>query len=228
MTAIVGKSGAGKSTLIDMLIGMVKPEIGEVRVDGRLLNGAEVKFGSGNRFAFRQTISYVSQEPFLFHATLRENLLVAAPDATEAHMWEALQFAASEDFVRRLPQGLDTELGDRGIRLSGGERQRIVLARAILRKPSVLILDEATSALDSENEAHIQAALEKLKGSMTIIVIAHRLSTIRHADQVLVMEQGRLIRQGGYQQLAAESDGVFGKLLSYQQAGYTAASSFNR
>lgn len=228
MTAIVGKSGAGKSTLIDMLIGMVKPEIGEVLVDGHLLNGSEVKFGSGNRIAFRQTVSYVSQEPFLFHTTLRENLLIAAPDATEAQMWEALRFAASEEFVRRLPQELDTELGDRGIRLSGGERQRIVLARAILRKPSVLILDEATSSLDSENEAHIQAALEKLKGGMTIIVIAHRLSTIRHADQVLVLEQGRLIRQGGYQQLAAESDIVFGKLLSYQQSDYAAASSFNR
>ncbi|WP_245946920.1 ABC transporter ATP-binding protein [Paenibacillus cellulosilyticus] len=226
MTAIVGKSGAGKSTLIDTLIGMVKPERGEVRIDGRPLISAEGESGNGNGspFAFRQTVSYVSQEPFLFHATLRENLLIAAPDASEAQMWEALKFAASEEFVRRLPQGLDTELGDRGIRLSGGERQRIVLARAILRKPSVLILDEATSSLDSENEAHIQAALEKLKGSMTIIVIAHRLSTIRHVDQVLVLEQGRLIRQGGYQQLAAESDSVFGKLLSYQQTGYAAAS----
>lgn len=117
------------------------------------------------------------------------------------------EFAAVDDFVSRLPQGLDTLIGDRGVRLSGGERQRLVLARAILRKPSILVLDEATSALDTENEAKIQAAIERLKGTMTIIVIAHRLSTIRNADQVLVMDQGEIIQVGEYNQLASEKEG---------------------
>ncbi|MBD0379733.1 ABC transporter ATP-binding protein [Paenibacillus sedimenti] len=209
MTAIVGKSGAGKSTLIDLLIGLVKPEKGEVFVDGNPLTIASM-------FSLRRAISYVSQDPFLFHASLRENLQIAAPHASEKQMWEALRFTASDDFVKKLPQGLDTDMGDRGLRLSGGERQRIVLARAILRKPSILVLDEATSALDSENEAKIQEALELLKGTMTIIVIAHRLSTIRNADQVVVLNGGRVIQQGGYQQLSLERDGMFGQLLDYQ------------
>ncbi|MBO7744937.1 ABC transporter ATP-binding protein [Paenibacillus sp. MWE-103] len=209
MTAIVGKSGAGKSTLIDLLIGLIKPQEGEVLVDGKRL-------GQEDGFSLRRSVSYVSQDPFLFHASIRENLLIAAPDASEAQMWEALEFSASDEFVRALPQGLDTVLGDRGVRLSGGERQRIVLARAILRKPAMLILDEATSALDSENEAKIQHALDRLKGKTTIIVIAHRLSTIRNADQVLVLDKGRVIQRGGYQQLSADARGAFGKLLEFQ------------
>ncbi|MBB3108553.1 ATP-binding cassette subfamily C protein [Paenibacillus phyllosphaerae] len=208
-TAIVGKSGAGKSTLIDMLIGLIRPESGMVTFDGRQLNDQE-------RIALRQSVSYVSQDPFLFHASIKDNMRMAQPDATEAQMWEALEFSASAEFIRKLPQGLDTIIGDRGIRLSGGERQRLVLARAILRKPSILVLDEATSALDSENEAKIQRALDQLKGSMTIIIIAHRLSTIRDADQVIVLEGGRIIQQGGYVQLSKETKGEFSRLLSYQ------------
>jgi ATP-binding cassette subfamily C protein len=209
MTAIVGKSGAGKSTLIDILIGLVRPERGEVLLDGKPLE-------PDRAFALRRAVGYVAQDPFLFHATLRENLEIAAPHASEEQMWEALRFSASDEFVRNLPQGLDTVVGDRGVRLSGGERQRIVLARAILRKPSVLILDEATSALDSENEAHIQRALDSLKGSMTIIVIAHRLSTIRHADQVIVLDKGTIVQSGEYRQLSKDSAGMLGKLLEYQ------------
>ena len=112
------------------------------------------------------------------------------PNANEEQIWEALEFASAAEFVKKLPNGLDTLIGDRGIRLSGGERQRLVLARAMLRKPSILVLDEATSALDTENEANIQEALERIKGKITIIVIAHRLSTIRNADQVIVLEKG--------------------------------------
>jgi ATP-binding cassette subfamily C protein len=209
MTAIVGKSGAGKSTLIDILIGLVRPERGEVLLDGKPLE-------PDRAFALRRAVGYVAQDPFLFHATLRENLEIAAPHASEEQMWETLRFSASDEFVRNLPQGLDTVVGDRGVRLSGGERQRIVLARAILRKPSVLILDEATSALDSENEAHIQRALDSLKGSMTIIVIAHRLSTIRHADQVIVLDKGTIVQSGEYRQLSKDSAGMLGKLLEYQ------------
>lgn len=206
LTAIVGKSGAGKSTLIDLLMGLIRPEKGAVYLDGQRLDGERLA-------AFRHAVSYVSQEPFLFHATLRENMLLVKPDASEAEIWQALQFAAADEFVSQLPQGLDTALGDRGARLSGGERQRIVLARAMLRKPSLLILDEATSALDLEHEAKIRQAIERLKGTVTIIIIAHRLSTIRHADQVLVLEQGELIQQGEYQQLSSDSKGRFSKLL---------------
>ncbi|MEW9699947.1 ABC transporter ATP-binding protein [Paenibacillus sp. SI8] len=209
MTAIVGKSGAGKSTLIDILIGLIQPEQGEVTIDG-------VALTSENMVLLRSAVSYVSQDPFLFHSTIRENLMLVDPNANEKQLWEALQFSNSDAFVRELPQGLDTVIGDRGTRLSGGERQRIVLARAILRKPAILVLDEATSALDNENEAKIQAALHRLKGSMTIVVIAHRLLTIRNADQVIVLDKGKIVQQGGYQQLSQETKGTFSKLLSYQ------------
>ncbi|SFF16509.1 ATP-binding cassette, subfamily C [Paenibacillus algorifonticola] len=212
MTAIVGKSGAGKSTLIDTLIGLIVPQHGAVLLDGAPLDDS-------NRFAYRSAVSYVSQDPFLFNASIRENLKLVLPGATEEQLWEALAFSASDAFVRALPQGLDTIVGDRGVRLSGGERQRIVLARAMLRQPSILVLDEATSSLDSENELKIQQALEQLKGKLTIIVIAHRLSTIRGADQVIVLEEGRIIQQGGYNQLYRESKGTFSKLLEYQAGG---------
>ncbi|MBL1703891.1 ATP-binding cassette domain-containing protein, partial [Klebsiella pneumoniae] len=166
--------------------------------------------------ALRKSISYVQQDPFLFNASIRENLLMIEPNASEEQIWDALDFAAAAEFVRTLPNGLDTFIGDRGVRLSGGERQRLVLARAILRKPSILVLDEATSALDTENEALIQSALEKLKGQMTIIVIAHRLSTIRNADQVIVLDKGEVVQQGEFNQLARERKGVFRNLLGKQ------------
>ncbi len=129
---------------------------------------------------------------------------------------KSLEFAQCTEFINRLPEGINTILGDRGIRLSGGERQRLVLARALLKKPSILILDEATSALDTENETKIQEALDGLKGTMTIIVIAHRLSTIRNADKVLVFEKGQIIQEGEFGQLAKEKRGMFSHLLSQQ------------
>ncbi|ODP29232.1 Colicin V secretion/processing ATP-binding protein CvaB [Paenibacillus nuruki] len=211
MTAIVGRSGAGKSTLIDLLMGLMEPQEGKVTVDGVTLTGERLQ-------TWRNSIGYVSQEPFLFHSSIRENLLLVDPRAKEEQLWEALSFAACEDFVRKLPEGLDTIIGDRGVRLSGGERQRIVLARAILRQPEVLILDEATSSLDSENEAKIQAAIEKLKGKMTLIVIAHRLSTIRDADQVVVLDQGQIVQQGEFGALSRETKGTFHQLLAKQTA----------
>jgi len=209
MTAIVGPSGAGKSTLIDLLMGLNQPEKGEVLIDGN-------KLSSENLLSLRRSISYVPQDPFLFNTSLRENLLIINKNANEEQIWEALEFAAADRFVRNLPNGLDTIIGDRGIKLSGGERQRLVLARAILRKPSILILDEATSALDTDNESKIQEALERLKGTMTIIVIAHRLSTIRNADQVVVLDQGEIIQQGQFHQLASENRGMFSRLLKKQ------------
>ncbi|MBB6018961.1 ATP-binding cassette subfamily C protein [Paenibacillus sp. JGP012] len=209
MTAIVGKSGAGKSTLIDLIMGLMRPESGNILIDGKSLTEERL-------LSWRSSIGYVSQDPFLFHTSIRENLRLVDPDASEEQMWRALQFSASASFVRKLPQGLDTIIGDRGIRLSGGERQRLVLARTMLRNPSVLVLDEATSALDSENEQYIHEALEQLKGHVTIIVIAHRLSTIRTADRVIVLEEGRVIQEGGYQQLSADPVGTFSRLLNMQ------------
>lgn len=209
MTAVVGPSGAGKSTLVDILMGLLKPETGQVLIDGIPLN-------SDNILALRRSISYVPQDPFLFNATIRENLLLVAPEASEEECWEALKSSALAEFVRGLPMGLDSVVGDRGIRLSGGERQRLVLARAMLRKPSIIILDEATSALDSENERKVQEVLDNLKGSVTIIVVAHRLSTIRNADQVIVLDQGEVIQRGRFTQLAQDKRGMFSNLLENQ------------
>lgn len=208
-TAIVGPSGAGKTTLVDIVMGLLQPEEGKVFVNGEPLTEKTV-------LGYRSTISYVAQEPFLFHSSIRENLQMVAPHANESDLWNALTFAAADEFVRRMPQGLDTIIGDRGIRLSGGERQRLILARAILRKPTILVLDEATSALDSENERKIQQAIDRLKGTMTIIVIAHRLSTIRNADQVVVLEGGRVIQAGEYGVLS-ETKGPLRRMLITQE-----------
>lgn len=192
-TAFVGVSGSGKSTLVDLLIGLLTPVKGDVLVDGEPL--------SEHLRPWRNSIGYVSQDPFLLNASIRDNLLWACPDASEEEVWKALRLAAIDTFVSSLPEGLDTVVGDRGVRMSGGERQRIVLARALLRKPSVLILDEATSSLDSENEKRIQQAIENLQGKLTIVVIAHRISTIRNSDRIFVLEQGRIVEQGNYQSL---------------------------
>lgn len=209
MTAIVGPSGAGKSTLIDLIMGLMLPDKGEILIDGKKLSSQEL-------IGLRKSIGYVSQDPFLFNGTIKENMLMVVPEANDQQIWEALEFSAAADFVNKLPQNINTIIGDRGIRLSGGERQRLVLARSILRKPSILILDEATSALDNENESKIQRAIENLKGRMTIIVIAHRLSTIRNADQVIVLEKGEVIQKGDYSELATENRGLFNHLLKKQ------------
>jgi ABC-type multidrug transport system fused ATPase/permease subunit len=211
-TAIVGHSGAGKSTLVDAVMGLIRPQEGEIRIDDRPLTAERLA-------TLRRSVGYVPQDPFLFGGTILDNLRMARPDASEEEVREALRFAAADRFVSRLPQGIRTPIGDRGFRLSGGERQRIVLARAILRKPRILILDEATSALDSESEAAILDSLDRLRGSMTVIVIAHRLSTIRGADQVVVMEQGRIVQCGRYAALAADRSGLFDRLLRQQATG---------
>ena len=209
MTAIVGPSGAGKSTLIDLIMGLMLPDKGQILVDGKKLSDQDL-------IGLRKSISYVSQDPFLFNGSIKENMLMVDPEASDKQIWEALEFSAADDFVIKLPQSLNTVIGDRGIRLSGGERQRLVLARAILRKPSILILDEATSALDNETESKIQRAIENLHGRMTIIVIAHRLSTIRNADQVIVLENGEIIQNGDYIELTKENKGLFNHLLNKQ------------
>ena len=187
-TAIIGASGAGKSTLADVLMGLLTPDSGVMTVDGVPITGAA-------RHAWRQHVAYVPQDAFLFHDSIRNNLLWGQPKATEAELHQALQNAAA-DFVFALPQGLDTMVGDGGVRLSGGERQRIALARALLKQPSLLILDEATSALDMDNEARIRCAIEQLHGDLTVVIIGHRLPTLEHADQVVVLDAGGIRAQG--------------------------------
>ena len=206
MTALVGLSGSGKSTLADLALGLLQPDAGRVWIDDQLLEGDRV-------FQWRNSVGYVPQEPFLFHDTVRGNLLWARPEATEAELWSALQAAAAEEFVRRLPQGWNTIVGDRGIRLSGGERQRLTLARALLRRPTFLLLDEATSSLDGESERLIQDALERLHGQLTILVIAHRLSTVQKADQVVVLEAGRVVESGTPAELSRREDGTFRRMM---------------
>ncbi len=203
--AFAGSSGAGKSTIADLLMGLLVPQQGEILMDGVPCQ-ARLQ-------AWRQSIGYVPQEAFLFNATIRENLTWACPQASELQIWETLKLSAVDDFVRGLPEGLDTVVGDRGGRLSGGERQRLVLARALLRRPTVLILDEATSSLDPENEAKIQQAIEGLHGKLTILVIAHRPATLQAADQIYVLDQGRIVEQGTYYNLLANQNSRFSALI---------------
>ena len=212
VTAICGPSGAGKSTLADLLLGLLRPTTGRILIDGEPLAEARLP-------AWRRSVGYVPQETFLFHETVRANLLWVQPEATEADLRSALCTAAAADFVDRLPQGLDTVVGDRGVRLSGGERQRLALARALLREPSVLVLDEATSALDTQNERLIQQAIKRLHGRLTVVLIAHRLSTVRTADQIVVFENGKVAEIGRWDELCIREDGIFRRLVA---AGATA------
>lgn len=205
ITAILGPSGAGKSTLVDVLLGLVEPERGSVAVDGVAITGA-------TRGAWRRAVGYVPQEAMLFHDTIRANLRVAAPDADDAALWHALEQAAAADVVRRLPDGLDTMVGDRGARLSGGERQRITLARALLRAPTLLLLDEATSAIDAHAETQILAALQALKGDLTIILVAHRSAIVQAADHVVLLDQGRLVAEGPWPAVRAAAEPVLQRL----------------
>ncbi len=185
-TAIIGPSGAGKSTLADVILGLIVPEVGEIKLDGRPLL-------SGDRMQWRKSIAYVQQDAFLFHQSIRENLLWANPEASEADLRRVLTLA-SADFVFDLPLGLDTMAGDSGSRLSGGERQRITLARALLLKPTLLILDEATSALDPRNEAAFRRAVQKLHGQITVILIGHRLTMLDDVDQIIKLRDGKIVR----------------------------------
>jgi ATP-binding cassette, subfamily C, bacterial len=182
-TALTGPSGAGKSTLADLVAGLLEPNKGSIYCDDTLLENE-------NRLAWRQRVAYVTQEVYLFHDTIRANLQWVSTDiVNDEALWQVLELAAAAEFVKRLPNGLNTVVGDQGIRLSGGERQRLALARALLSDPQLLILDEATSALDHDNETKIQLALEQLQGKLTILIIAHRESTIANADNYIVLSR---------------------------------------
>jgi ATP-binding cassette subfamily C protein len=189
-TAIIGASGAGKSTLADVLMGLLALDHGDLLIDGVPVAGEQ-------RLRWRHSVAYVPQDNFLFHDTIRNNLLWGYPQASSADLRAALLRAAA-DFVFALPQGLDTVVGDGGSLLSGGERQRLALARALLKRPSLLILDEATSALDMDNEARVRQAIESLHGDLTVVIIGHRLATLEHADQVLVLKDGRVEAHGSW------------------------------
>lgn len=194
MVALVGPTGAGKSSLVNLLVRFYEYHSGEIRIDGIPLRELP-------RNVLRESIAVVTQESFLFNGTTAENLRVGKLDATEDEMWQVLQIANAESFVRRLPEGLHTQVGERGVRLSVGEKQRISIARALLKNPPILILDEATASVDTETERLIQQALDRLMETRTSFVIAHRLSTVRHADQILVMERGRIIERGRHEEL---------------------------
>lgn len=208
-TAIVGPSGAGKTTLGDVVLGLLEPTEGSVLIGG--IPRRELDLAS-----WRRLVGYVPQDPFLFHDTVRANIEWGAGGAiSDADLWEVIDSAALGDLVQSLPDGVETIVGDRGYRLSGGERQRVALARALARKPLLLVLDEATSALDAENEKAIQASIEQLAGSLTVVVIAHRLSTIRAADSIVVMDAGAVVETGSWNDLAT-SDSRFNQMLGSQ------------
>lgn len=195
--AIVGATGSGKSTTVSLLYRAFDPARGTVRIDGHDIRTLTLA-------SLRRNIGVVFQEPMLFARTIRENLLVGGPDATDAELVAAMERAQAGEFLRRQPAGLDTMLGERGRSLSGGERQRLSIARALLKDPPILILDEATSALDSRTESRVQAAMEELRRDRTTFVIAHRLSTIRNADRIIVFEEGRIVETGSYGELVAK------------------------
>ncbi len=207
-TAIVGPSGAGKSTLIKLLFRFYDPEAGAVLVDGQPLSALDLA-------SWRQRIALVSQEVYLFNATVGENIAYGRLEATEAEVVEAARRADAHAFIERLPDGYDTRTGDRGVRLSGGQQQRLTLARAIVRDPALFILDEATNALDTLSENAIQNALRTFGEDRTVVIIAHRLSTIEHADHLIVLEEGRVAEQGTLQELL-DNDGLFARLYRLQ------------
>ena len=196
VTALVGPSGAGKSTIIGLLAAFHTPQQGRITIDG--VDLATIKLAS-----YRTQLGVVLQETFLFDGTIRENIRFANPDASDEKLLEACRIARVDEFAERFPEGYDTIVGERGVKLSGGQRQRVSIARAILADPRILILDEATSSLDSESEALIQQGLSYLMEGRTTFVIAHRLSTIRNADQILVIDNGRLIERGAHAELYA-------------------------
>lgn len=210
MTAIVGGSGAGKSTLIDLIVGMRRPDSGHITIDG--VDLSEIDLDS-----WRQRLGYVSQDIIVFNDTLRANLLFGGCGATDQEIREILDIADLNGLTEEFRDGLDTVIGENGVKLSGGQKQRVALARALLRRPELLILDEATSSLDNESERMIQNAIDAIANHLTIVVVAHRLSTVRRADRIYVIEQGKIVECGQHDELLA-LNGRFAELYNYQFA----------
>ena len=208
VVALVGSSGSGKSTIAGLAASFLTPQNGTITIDGTDLSRVDLN-------SFRKNLGVVLQDDFLFEGTIRENILFPRPEATEEQLMNAVRAAYVDEFTNRFEDGLDTLIGERGIKLSGGQRQRIAIARAILADPRILILDEATSSLDTESEALIQKSLSELTKGRTTFVIAHRLSTIRKADQILVIEEGRIVERGSHDELI-EKQGRYYHLFTYQ------------
>jgi ABC-type multidrug transport system fused ATPase/permease subunit len=193
-TALVGATGAGKSTLVNLLVRFYEFDSGQIYVDDKPIREYDLR-------SLREAIGVVTQESFLFNGSIRENLLMGKPTATEAELWRAVDAANARQFIERLPQGVESVVGERGVKLSVGEKQRLSIARALLKDPPILILDEATASVDTATERLIQEALEHLMANRTSIVIAHRLSTIVGADQILVLDHGRVVERGTHEEL---------------------------
>jgi ABC-type multidrug transport system fused ATPase/permease subunit len=211
MAALVGHSGAGKSTIVNLILKFYDPTTGSILLKDKDYKTLDHAF-------IRNNISLVFQENELFSTTVKENVAYGKPEANEKEIINALKLANAYDFVLKLPKGIDSEVGERGVRLSGGQKQRIQIARAILKNAPILILDEATSSLDAKSEKEVQEALENLIKNRLVIVIAHRFSTIQNANKILVVEGGRITESGTPQQLAGKK-GLYNELLSYQVEG---------
>jgi ABC-type multidrug transport system fused ATPase/permease subunit len=206
--ALVGRSGSGKTTISNLIPRFWDVDGGSVTVDGIDVRHMKLK-------SLRRHIGMVLQDPVLFSGTIKENILYGKPEASEAEVKDAARLANALDFISALPEGFDTEVGERGVSLSGGQKQRLTIARAFLKDPRILILDEATSALDAESERLIQEALERLMRERTTIIIAHRLSTVARADRILVIEDGRIVESGTHEELT-KSDGVYRRFMALQ------------
>jgi ATP-binding cassette subfamily B protein len=209
-TALVGPSGAGKSTIINLIPRFYDPKAGEILIDGQDIAHVTKK-------SLREQLAYVSQQPYLFEGSIRDNIRYGRPDASDAEVEEAARLAYAHDFILAQPEGYDTPVGENGVTLSGGQRQRLSIARALVRNAPILLLDEATSALDTESEAAVQKALDEAMTGRTVVVIAHRLSTVVRADKIVVMQQGRVVEEGNHETLAKRSDGLYARLNNLQR-----------
>ncbi|TCD16713.1 ABC transporter ATP-binding protein [Oricola cellulosilytica] len=208
-TAIVGVSGAGKSTVIGLVQRFYDPDSGVIAIDGQDIRGV-------TKASLRGSIAYVSQQPYLFEGTIRDNIRYGRPDATDAEIEEAAALANADGFIREQALGYDTPVGENGVTLSGGQRQRLSIARAIVRNAPILLLDEATSALDNDSEKLVQDALDKIMRDRTTIVIAHRLSTVVSADKIIVMDAGRVVEEGTHRELVSRPDGIYARFYALQ------------